>query len=323
MNSMLGRVTIGKRARTGRWLAIGLTSLVLGLIAACGGAIDGNGASGSAEVPLSDTHATSTPSPEPPRVIVISIDGLRPDAVDLAPAPTLKSMMQRGATAVGARTVFPPITICAHASMVSGVEPSVHGMTWDDDDFEGWTIHVPTMFKIAQAAGLQVVIVAGKEALYYLAAEQDVDVFVASDISDSDVANRAIVEAKKGFDLMFVHFPDTDLVGHESGWLSSNQLATIRAVDAAINRLIAALPLNTTVIVTSDHGGSGRSHGRDIPEDMNILWLIVGPRVNAGLRLTAGVRAVDTAPTALRVLSLSLQTSSVVGRPVSDAFTDY
>ena len=38
--------------------------------------------------------------------------------------------------------------------------------------------------------------------------------------TDTDVVNEAITEMAVGFDLLFVHLPQVDQVGHFSGWMS-------------------------------------------------------------------------------------------------------
>ena len=64
------------------------------------------------------------------RVIVISIDGFAafywrdPEAR----LPTLRRLAERGAVAAGMETVFPSTTWPTHASLMTGVSPSVHGV---------------------------------------------------------------------------------------------------------------------------------------------------------------------------------------------------
>jgi predicted AlkP superfamily pyrophosphatase or phosphodiesterase len=79
----------------------------------------------------------SQSGPELPRhnthVIIISIDGLIPDYYT-APAqldlkvPNLIQMKLGGAVAQGVEGVYPTVTYPAHATIVTGVRPSVHGI---------------------------------------------------------------------------------------------------------------------------------------------------------------------------------------------------
>lgn len=66
-------------------------------------------------------------------VIVVSVDGLspdaylRPDELGLA-VPALRVMKEDGVWSRGARTVYPAITFPAHTTMVTGREPAQHGV---------------------------------------------------------------------------------------------------------------------------------------------------------------------------------------------------
>src|SRR5215216_3740146 len=84
--------------------------------------------------PTETATATQTPTavPSTRRVVIISIDGLRPDAILLAPMPNLIGLMQKSAFSLGARTVFPSVTLVAHSSMLTGMCPSKHGVDWND-----------------------------------------------------------------------------------------------------------------------------------------------------------------------------------------------
>jgi len=281
--------------------------------AACGG-----GPAGPSDLP------TPQPTPTPsPKAVVISIDGLRPDAFTTAAgasAPNIVGLSRRGAYTWSAQTIVPAMTLPAHSSMLSGVPPTVHGLTWDDWRPDKGCITVPTVFGIARAAGLRTVMVVGKEKFRQIEAPDTVSSFVLATGGDADVANQAIVQVQAGFDLMFVHFPDTDLTGHARGWMSAPYLAKVTEADHAVGRLLSALPPETTVILSADHGGHSNTHGLPMPEDMTIPWVIAGPRVSGGRELQRPVRTVDTAATALYVLGLSLP-SNVSGIVVAEAFT--
>lgn len=253
------------------------------------------------------------------RVAIVSVDGLRPDALVPAEALNILALAQRGARALEARTVFPSITLPAHASMLSGCQPAVHGLTWNDYQAERGAIQVPTVFSLAHGAGLRTALVAGKEKLRHLDAPGTLDSFVLVTDGDGAAATAAVTEAARGFGLLFVHLPDVDLTGHAHGWMSTEYLAAVARADAAVGRILAALPRDTTVILTADHGGHGTSHGSADPADMRIPWIVAGPRIPPGLELRAPVQIEDTAATAAHVLGLVLPPSAV-GRPVLEAF---
>lgn len=287
-------------------------AVALPLLFACGG--PGGALPTGLPVPV----PTPTPTPSP-TVLVISVDGLRPDVLPLGEFPNILSLSRRGAFTWKAQTVFTPTTLPSHASMLSGVPPSAHRLTWNEYQPERGFITVPTVFSIAKEAGLRTVMVVGKEKLRHIAAPGTVDTFVVTGRGDQDVANEAIVQVQAGFDLMFVHFPETDITGHEHRWLSPPYVAKVADLDQALGRLLSAVPPHTTVFLTSDHGGRGVTHGYDIPEDMTIPWIVAGPEVAVGRELTRRVTTMDTAATALHVLRLALPPGSD-GSVVTEAF---
>jgi predicted AlkP superfamily pyrophosphatase or phosphodiesterase len=300
--------------QSGRRLAAASVVIVLALlVASCGG--------GSSPTAVPTPVAVVPTPPPPPKVAVLSIDGLRADALAKAQAPEIRKLMARGVYTMRAKTVLPAMTLPAHTSMLTGVEPSVHRILWDDYRPEKDALGPPTVFAIARAAGKRSVAVVGKEKLKTLALPGTIDSFVlVAGQGDAEVANQAIVEAGVGFDLLFVHFPDVDITGHSQSWMSPAYMAAIEAVDTAIGRIVAALPPQTTIIVTADHGGKDKTHGVDIPEDITIPWVIAGPRVPARGEMAGKVNQIDTAATALWVLGLKLP-DGCAAHVVQDAFS--
>lgn len=274
----------------------------------------------TATIALSPTvgpSATPSPTPIPPKVVLISIDGLRPDALLQANAPNLLGLAQRGAWTWTAQTVYPSVTLVAHASMLSGLTPEQHGLTWNDYT-PSRTLTFTTVFSLAHAAGLRTVLVTGKEKFAHFNLPGTVDAYTFVRNGDQGVADEAIVQAQAGFDLMFVHFPNTDYFGHSVGWLSEAQINGIGRTDEAVGRLLAALPANTVVIVSADHGGHGTAHGSRSPEDMTIPWVIAGPGIRANHQLATPVTTLDTTPTIAYLLHLPLP-ADVTGQPVLEA----
>ncbi|GAB4446793.1 MAG: hypothetical protein Fur0044_42900 [Anaerolineae bacterium] len=258
-------------------------------------------------------------------VVIISIDGLRPDALLAADAPTLDSLIIAGAYSPNAQTVKISETLPSHASMVSGVIPERHGILWGVP-YIGWPgMNGPTMFSVAHEAGLSTAMVFGKDKLHYLALPNSVDQCLGSDTHDPEIRDNAIKVIQAGLPhLMFVHFPDVDRVGHGYGWMSPNQFLAITFVDNLIGELLLELEkggyLNSTLlIVTSDHGGHGFRHGDDSPIDRTIPWLAVGPGVKQGVTLSSSINTYDTAATVLYALELPIP-EDWDGKPVTEIF---
>lgn len=283
------------------------------------------------------TVATATPVPvaptptEPPPVkieyvVIISVDGLRPDALDLTDTPALDNLRTNGAYSAHAKAILPSNTMPNHASMLGGMTPDKHGILWNLPYAEAPHINGPTLFSVAHEAGLSTAMVVGKAKLEYLVIDNSVDQFIGNDLfDDMTVKNQAITVIGAGLpNILFIHFPQVDTVGHDAGWLSPGQLQTVTTADGFIGEIVAALKTDgyldrTLIIVTADHGGSGTGHGSDSPEDTTIPWLAVGPGVPAGLTLTQDIVTYDTAATALHALEIPLP-DTWDGQPVLEIF---
>src|SRR5918911_39533 len=84
-------------------------------------------------------------------IVLILIDGLRPEAIDAANCPRLKGMRARGAATMRASSVMPSVTLPCHASIFHSVPPARHGITTNV-----WTPMarpLPGLFDLAHAAG--------------------------------------------------------------------------------------------------------------------------------------------------------------------------
>jgi len=277
---------------------------------------------------LPSPTATMTPTVTAPPVayvLIVSIDGLRPDVLRKADAPHLHHLWQTGAYTWQAQTVVPSVTLVAHASMLSGVPPAVHGIHWNAWLPQRGTIRVSTLFSIAHEAGFSTAMVVGKPKLAHLQAPDSVDYFEFAGYTDAAVAQVAARLIREHTpQVLFVHFPDVDGAGHRWGWGSERQVQTVAATDAAFGRVLEALETvgirdRTLIIVTADHGGHGTAHGSSREEDVTIPWIVHGPGVRAGHEIHQPVWIGDTAATALYALGLEVP-ESWQGRPVLEAF---
>lgn len=109
-----------------------------------------------------------TPPPVP--LVLISIDGLKPDYVLNAEKyglkiPYLRRILAEGAHANGVTGVLPTVTYPSHTTLVTGVSPAKHGILTNlpfdpfGKNFFGWywyteDIKVPTLWDVAAQAGL-------------------------------------------------------------------------------------------------------------------------------------------------------------------------
>lgn len=266
-----------------------------------------------------------TPSPTPAvrRVLILSIDGLRPDIISLAPMPNLLALMQSGAYSLTAQTVRPSVTLVSHASMLVGVCPAKHGVDWNDYLPErGYAIGTD-LFDIASAVGLETHMFVTKNKLVQITEPSSLDRFVFVNDRDTVLAERLAAEFPPNFGVLFVHLGLVDGMGHAHGWLSPEQLSVAFRADEALGRILTELDARglrneTLIIISADHGGHGTSHGSSAPEDMTIPWAAAGPGIQPRA-LTSPVHTMDTAATAAFALGLPIP-PEWDGVPVYEAF---
>jgi arylsulfatase A-like enzyme len=264
-------------------------------------------------------------------VMVISIDGLRPDAIERGGARNLQRLMREGAWSLRAETILPSKTLPSHTSMLTGVTPEVHGITWNEDESgHTGTVGVPTIFDLAEARGMQTAAFFGKAKFRHLvrpggapgvrSAPRGAEVYRAGVVTQQVEQHLRFRKPR----LLFVHLADPDQAGHRYGWMSLPYRMAVRSADAAVGRLVEAAERayggDVLVIVTADHGGHGHGHGSEAEEDVQIPWIAWGRGVGTG-EVQDLVRTMDTAATALWVLGVPFP-ESWAGRPVAAAFGD-
>ena len=251
-------------------------------------------------------------------VIIIIVDGLRPDLITAERTPTLQRLVDEGASTLDAKTVRPSITLPAITSMMTGLRPQDHGVTWNDYDPDKGSGAATTIFDVAHEAGVSTAFFSGKVKLRHAVDSESIDVESVRFLPDASVAVLARVhleEQQPG--LMVVHLPNVDRAGHQYGWRSDEQKRTLIATDiavAAILQVIESGVLNgpVRVIVTADHGGEGRNHQRQRSGNETVPWLVWGDGVEP--RPIDSVSVTLTAAAALRSLGLDIPPNMNTGR---------
>ncbi|MEZ4390301.1 MAG: alkaline phosphatase family protein [Polyangiales bacterium] len=270
-----------------------------------------------------DPGAAAPPSPARPydHVVIVSFDGMRPDGMLQAQAPTLHRMRAEGAYATAAETVGDSSTLPSHSSMLTGVEVREHGMTFDDFRPHRGFIRVPTVMYRARDAGLATAMFVAKAKLRHMAIPGSLDVWSLPSYRCERVASAAaeyLATARPG--ITFIHFGEPDGAGHRRRWMSAAYLEAIARTDACFAQVLAPLEARADrdrilVIVSADHGGHGRRHGSHDPQDLHIPWIAWGSRVARG-DFTDPVRTTDTGVTALAALGLPVP-AELTGRVIS------
>jgi predicted AlkP superfamily pyrophosphatase or phosphodiesterase len=264
-------------------------------------------------------------------VVIISIDGLRPDAIERFNAVTLQRLMREGTYSRDAQTILPSTTLPSHTSMLTGVDIDVHGVTWNTDEMSHLgPVTVPTVFSLAHGSGLRTAAFFGKAKLQHLHVPRTLDHVRSLDshVAWFGSARRTVKDVERHLaqarpNLLFIHLAEPDYAGHLFGWMGRSYARAVTDADRAVGLVVAHAdarfgPRQYTLIVTADHGGHGRTHGTAEAADITIPWIVWGEGVRSGTALMP-VRTTDTAATALWLLGVAVP-EQWTGRPVTEAF---
>jgi uncharacterized radical SAM protein YgiQ len=216
-------------------------------------------------------------------VVLVSFDGLRPDAVSGLTdreLPNFYRLMREGAFTLNARTdVDMTVTLPNHTCMLTGrpVKGS-DGHLVAINDYVGKTVQqfkgasVESVFDVIRREGCTSAMDASKDKFELFAKSFPIDEVQITQGDDTRTADQAVKQLGRKVPLafIFVHFAGMDAVGHHSGWdvtPASDYMKRLRVMDRLLGRLMKAIEaLNArgepaVLVVTADHGGTGHNHG--------------------------------------------------------------
>ena len=310
---------MARRARMGTLLLLFLTGLVASGAGPVRGAEDGAG------------MRRPKPVPAVEHVVIVSVDGLRPDVLLRARTPNIRRLIETGSFTLWARTVPQSITLPSHTSMLTGVTPDRHGVLWNGDLPEPAFPRVPTIFEVVKRGGYTTALITGKTKFVALERFGTVDWSSIARATDEEVGSDGtdiITEHQPG--LTVLHFPGGDAAGHSKGWGSPEQIKAVEGIDKAIGWVLDALERtglrqSTVIILSADHGGAGKSHGPNDPRSRHIPWICSGPGIRKNYDLTLDptltVNTEDTFATACWFLGVK-PIGRIDGRPVEQVLPD-
>ncbi|MFL6587108.1 MAG: ectonucleotide pyrophosphatase/phosphodiesterase [Luteimonas sp.] len=247
--------------------------------------------------PPSDSAATSASTSVAdarPTLLLVSLDGLRPDYLGRGKTPHLDALA-RGGVQAWMRPSYPSLTFPNHYTLVTGLRPDHHGLIHNSmvdaslGDFRlsdreavgngAWYGDGEPLWVTAENAGLRTATLSwpGSEAPVHGVRPTrwypfddtrplDTRVDMVLDWLSEPAATRPAFAT--------LYFEHTDSAGHDYGPDSPQLHAALQAVDAALGRLVEGLRTRglqdrVNLVVVSDHGMAEVPPGQAIAvEDM-------------------------------------------------------
>jgi arylsulfatase A-like enzyme len=265
------------------------------------------------------------------RVIVVVLDGLRPDAIHRLALPCLSSLLERSAHTLEGRTVRPSVTAAALASLFTGVTPEHHGIRSERMLWGAMGKRLTLLPRVLSRAGVPVAghmrrLPNGFRTLgTAVAARLGVRArFVGANAAGILDASLPMLTAQpRG--VHYFHWPDADDAGHAAGWMSPGYELAAHGVDAALARLLRVTGAlddpGTVCIALADHGGGGHSthdHDSDHPLDTAIPIVVAGGQVQPTV-LASGSSPLDVCATIPWLFGVAAP-PEWSGRPLAAAF---
>jgi len=268
-------------------------------------------------------------------VVLIGCDGFGAYALQEAKMPNLKALMSSGSWTDKARCVLPSSSAVNWASLLMGAGPTEHGYTeWDSKVPEipsatKTTYGIfPTIFSVIrdQKKDAKTAVVYSWGGIGYLFEKKAVNIVVDGKDKDDFCADTtaAIIKKEKPY-FTFVHFDEPDHTGHAIGHRTPEYYKQLESVDQRIGKVVqavkdAGIADETIILVTADHGGTGKGHGGKSLDEIQIPWIIAGPGVRKNHELKDVIITYDTAATLAWLMGLQ-QPQSWRGKPVLEAFS--
>jgi arylsulfatase A-like enzyme len=291
------------------------------MLTACGGA-------DAPERPLTST----------PKVLVIGVDGVRPDVLAEVPTPNLDALMAEGTYTDEARTGLPSVSGPGWSSFLNGVWPEKHGVTNNDFTGKRYDLYPDFLTRIEQvrpelgtfAVADWLPLVQADDGAPTISDAVDVKhVLDGYELgwpeADSVATALAVTHLETADpDALFVYLGNPDETSHQTGSIGGEYRDAIALSDRHIGLLMAAVRARPSyeaedwlVVVSTDHGRTeDGGHGGDTPEERTIFLLVSGPSALEGAPAEPTF-IVDVSVTALAHLGIEIDPAwDLDGRPV-------
>jgi len=222
----------------------------------------------------------------PRKVLFIGIDGCRSDALQARAIPNIRALMASGTYTFDSWHCGTTMSGPSWSTMLTGVLQSKHNVR--DNSYSGSRFndypYISKRFKEVKPNGRAVQICTWRpmtDLVYNDGWDQKI-----VPANDGAVVTTAYTQLlNPNIDYLFCHLDAVDAAGHGSGFNPTNPQynAAIDSSDARVGRIVAALRRRPNfanedwiIMLTTDHGGTGNTHGGNTDNERHIWWVATG-----------------------------------------------
>lgn len=233
------------------------------------------------------------------KVLLVGIDGVRPDLLQEAETPHLDALAAAGFLC-NAGMRMPTISGPGWSNILTGVWPENHGVYGNDfagKNYDAYPDFLTRIERVRPALSTLAVadwppLVSGAGGGPLIGDRVDAKILFNADqigsYADADARSAqtaAHVLSVQNTDAAFVYLGNPDVVAHEVGALDPAYRQALETADAHVGQLIAAIKSRSTytqedwlILVSTDHGHvDGGGHGGDSPAELTVFVLASGP----------------------------------------------
>lgn len=235
-----------------------------------------------------------------PKVLFIGIDGVRSDALKQGNTPTIDTLRAHGLYTFDSWHCGQTSSGASWSTMMTGVWEAKHKVTnnnYTNPDFTNYP-YFPKRAKecLPNLKAVQIITWdpmndptnSNNSAGYVVNSGFNQSIDAGTHGQGAVTAAARIQLADPNLDILFIHYDETDATGHSSGFNPANAqyMNAIQDVDAQIGQVLEKLYQRPTynqedwlIMLTTDHGGIGTTHGGQSNTERHIWWVASGPSV--------------------------------------------
>lgn len=287
---------------------------------------------------LAVSSAAYTQIKEVKHVVVFGVDGMSPNGVKHAKTPNMEFLMKNGAYTMHGRAVLPTVSTPNWEAIISGadlIQTGILSNEWEVNDFtiEPVTTSNENLFPTIFGLIRQQIPKAEIGAIYHWdgfgrlfeKSAPNYDINGSDEFKTTELAVNYIKFKKPTF--TFIHLDLVDGAGHGSGHGSPEYYRSIEIADSLLGLVLkaskdAGIYKNTLFIVCADHGGIGFGHGGNSMEELEVPFIMSGPKVKKNYEIKLPYYQYDNAATVAFALGIK-PPYAWIGRPVKHAFEGF
>lgn len=229
------------------------------------------------------------------RVLFIGLDGVRSDALIAANTPNLDGLMNTGLYTYTSWHLGITSSGPSWSDMLCGVWESKHGVT--SNNYTGSKYNDYPYFVTRakeKRTGLKAVQITSWGPMSYNVYNDGWDNKIIVPTDNACVLTAKTQLLDPDLDVLFVHLDDCDAAGHANGFhpTITSYIKAIETVDAQVGDIVNQLQLRPNyasedwlILLTTDHGGIGLTHGGATVDEKEIWWIANGGGV-ANMQIT-------------------------------------